>query len=450
MEDRILEKLKLKIAISEIREESEIAMKKRFFINKKIAIAACACIVLTTGVVFAKDIEGFIRYYFGLNETVNKAAEEGYVEEVNSNVIEENTVLEEQEKGIVIDDINVALTFDEFVMDDLHLTTNMTFEFDEKIKEVFDLDKLQFISIRDLIVIDEENRIVFSNAAKPDFDKLKAKYNLSQNFGEYGEDYYNCPHGVSLLGHDKENNIIKYNIDASSADRFFPKSKELTFIFTKIKLEKYEDYTGQDIENGEYLKSNSITLTGDWNFKLEVPEKMYGRENIEYKIVSVSDPDVEVYLSSASETGFEFGAIVSNVVEPPFPEWEYLNEIEEQKNNGEITEQEYIDKYNAYAQTEEFANVFHAYIEEREIIKRSNWIEDANGKMTNEKRSCVENARGKRFYSAFLMAKNDFIEGNKYDFLDIYEMTKSDLTDKLSVILYTKDKEIKIELERIK
>ena len=177
---------------------------------------------------------------------------------------------------------------------------------------------------------------------------------------------------------------------------------------------------------------------------------MYGRENIEYKIVSVSDPDVEVYLSSASETGFEFGAIVSNVVEPPFPEWEYLNEIEEQKNNGEITEQEYIDKYNAYAQTEEFANVFHAYIEEREIIKRSNWIEDANGKMTNEKRSCVENARGKRFYSAFLMAKNDFIEGNKYDFLDIYEMTKSDLTDKLSVILYTKDKEIKIELERIK
>ena len=131
MEDRILEKLKLKIAISEIREEREIAMKKRFFINKKIAIAACACIVLTTGVVFAKDIEGFIRYYFGLNETVNKAAEEGYVEEINSNVIEENTVLEEQEKGIVIDDINVALTFDEFVMDDLHLTTNMTFEFDD-------------------------------------------------------------------------------------------------------------------------------------------------------------------------------------------------------------------------------------------------------------------------------------------------------------------------------
>ena len=138
MEDKILEKLKFKIAISEIKKESEIAMKKKF-INKKIGIAACACLILTTGVVFAKDIEQFVKYYFGLNETVNKAAENGYVEEINSNIVDNEVILEEQEKGIVIDDIDVSLKFDEFVMDDLNLSVNMTYEFDEKIKEVLTL-----------------------------------------------------------------------------------------------------------------------------------------------------------------------------------------------------------------------------------------------------------------------------------------------------------------------
>lgn len=441
MEKEIMEKLKFKIAISEIKKEGEVAMnKKKKFLNKKVGIAACACLVLTTGVVFAKDIENFVKYYFGLNETVNKAAENGYVEEINSNIVESEVVLEEQEKGIVIEDIDVSLKFDEFVMDDLVLSTNMTFEFDEKIKEVFDLDKLQHISIEDLIVMDDQNKILLCSASEPEFNKLKEKYNISQKYFEETENFYNCGYGLGLLGHDKEKNIIKYNINVNMPNMFFPKSKELKFIFSKIKLEKFEEYTGQDIENGEYLKSNSVILTGDWEFKFDVPEKMYNRTNVEYEVVSVSNPEVEVYLSSASETGFCLGAIVSNVVEPPSLDMKYIAEKDDKYKNGEMTDEEWM----------EFMDEVFEMISDRDIIKRTNWIKDENGKMTTEKVSHVENEKGQKFYSALQMSKNDFLEGNKFDFFDIYKMTKNDLTDELTVNLYTKDDVVKVKLKKIK
>ena len=47
------------------------------------------------------------------------------------------------------------------------------------------------------------------------------------------------------------------------------------------------------------------------------------------------------------------------------------------------------------------------------------------------------------------MNKNDFLEGRNFDFLDIYEMTKSDLTDELTVRLYTKEDVIEIKLKKV-
>ena len=76
---------------------------------------------------------------------------------------------------------------------------------------------------------------------------------------------------MNFRGYDKETGTAKYTLGINPVDKPFPKSKELTFIFNKIRLEKFEEYTGQNIEAGEYLKSNSITLTGKWNFKFEVP-----------------------------------------------------------------------------------------------------------------------------------------------------------------------------------
>ena len=145
-------------------------------------------------------------------------------------------------------------------------------------------------------------------------------------------------------------------------------------------------------------------------------------------------------MSTASETGFCLGAIVSNVVEPPFIDSKYLEGMINKHDNGEMTEEEWAG----------FLEELDQMWTEREIIKRSNWIKDENGKMTKERVSHVENEKGQKFYSALLMKKNDFLEGEKYDFLDVYQMTKNDLTDELTVKLYMKDSVVDVELKKIK
>ena len=46
-------------------------------------------------------------------------------------------------------------------MDDLNISTHFTFEIDTKINETFDLDILRYIELKDLIVTDEENKILY-------------------------------------------------------------------------------------------------------------------------------------------------------------------------------------------------------------------------------------------------------------------------------------------------
>lgn len=58
--DKLKYSIKSKIAISKFKEEN-IAIKQKFnFASKKVAVVACACLILTSGVVFAKDIEKII------------------------------------------------------------------------------------------------------------------------------------------------------------------------------------------------------------------------------------------------------------------------------------------------------------------------------------------------------------------------------------------------------
>ena len=80
--DVIKDKFKFKVAISKMKEENNMAMnKKGNFINKKIGIAACACLMLTTGIVFAKDIKRFIfnSHLMGPENTINN----GYISKYN-------------------------------------------------------------------------------------------------------------------------------------------------------------------------------------------------------------------------------------------------------------------------------------------------------------------------------------------------------------------------------
>lgn len=71
MNEDLKEKLKLKIAISQMKEKEKMAMiDKKSKIIKIIGIATCI-VGTTTGVVFAKNF-GKIRNYFGIGRGIGK------------------------------------------------------------------------------------------------------------------------------------------------------------------------------------------------------------------------------------------------------------------------------------------------------------------------------------------------------------------------------------------
>lgn len=146
MEDKIIEKLKLKIAISEIKRENDIAMNKRkMIINKKIGIAACACLVLTTSVAFAKDIDNYLKKLFNnSNIAIDMAVQNGYVQQENMDYT--------YDKGI-------GIKVDSIVLDDLNL--DISFYFETKKENV------KSIRFNEFIITNDNEKTIYQSEFNP-------------------------------------------------------------------------------------------------------------------------------------------------------------------------------------------------------------------------------------------------------------------------------------------
>lgn len=440
--EKILEKVKLKISSSKFNENENIEIKRKHKTIYKYTSVACLVIVLTTSVVFAKDIEKVFKYYFGDNKLVNNAAENGYVENVVMDTIDKKETVIQNDDGKIIEDVNVSVKVDEFLMDDVNLSVNFTFEFDDKVNDVFDIDNVQIIKVQDIMIFDDENRIIYTNCNENDFERLCKEYNLDYNFEEYYLNYNPSIYN-QLINYDKENNNIKYNLNLRAQKNYFPNSKKLNIVFSKIMLERYIN-NGEDVNNGELLENKSVILTDNWNITLDVPEKMYNRKNVKYKVVSVSHPDFEFVSAIASETGLKFNAIVSNV--NASYEENYYDNLVESYMSGQITEEEFNNK------TGDNVNVaINNYMKNREII-RTDYADylDNNEKMINNI-THIENSKGKKakIEDSSLEIIDFKKDKDKYEFYGTFEITKYDATDKMKVVIIYYGEPVYIELKRI-
>lgn len=340
----------------------------------------------------------------------------------------------------IIDNINIETKIENFLMDDYNLSVEFNFKFDDKINEYINIDNIHNIELKDLIIKDEENKILYAGNDKDAFESYCQKNNLPYVFGECNENYLNS--GInyfpSLL--DKEKNSVKlmYNMYTEK----YPKSKKLYFSFGKIiVLEKN--------------KEKAIAINGDWQIELDVPEKMYNRTSESYKVVSCDNNDFEVYYCEVSDTGFEIGVIINNVEEPKMPKElkevyygilsKYANQVDQSYSTVELytklSESPYKEMWNEY------------YKKFEPILtdgKNSNLI-DIN--VENIEKCYIENANGQKFECTFSPSRKyrlEWLTGNKYNYYETFGMTKYDATDNIKVILNYYGKPVKIELEKNK
>lgn len=255
-DEKILEAVKAKIAISNCIEEEKGSMNNMKKSIVKIAAVVCLTIISVTGVVFAKDIENFIRNLFGANTSdgVDIAINNGYVSDVKTEA--------QSAEGI---DIQV----DSLVMDDFNFAMNFNMILDEK----YNIDEFETTYFEDLRIVDEQGNIVFST----DYDNHK-----NEGTSDWEPEYWG---GYSFLAEKINDRQFKVSLSATGNPNLFPKSKHLNVKFTKINTMIYNE-----IENRPYDKF----YEGNWNFEVDVPQEFYNRETVFYKAKSCNDKAINI------------------------------------------------------------------------------------------------------------------------------------------------------------
>ena len=216
----------------------------------------------------------------------------------------------------------------------------------------------------------------------------------------------------------------------------FNNSKKINIYFSQVTLSNHR------LENG-----HKVTLLGNWEFHLDVPENMYNRTVGEYTVVNCENEDFKVYETKLTDTEFEIGVEILNVKKPIYPkELLQKEKMISESNNGNVSysfgKKEDIVKFY---ESDELANLWEEYYKNYYIVGDAitlfmPWIK--------EDRTCyVENSLGERFRLKPISLES-FTENNKYDYRAKCEMNKYTATDNISIVIMFDGEPIKIELSK--
>lgn len=406
--EKIMENVKLKISISNFQKEENIEMPKRKNVLKSIAVACCMLFSIS-GMVFAKEISAKIyENFFFTGNGMGTAINEGYIE--NTTMDYENSVatIENEETGEIIEDAGTQIKVDEFVMDDFNLSMTFDVILSEKAKQIVKSDEVFEMNFPDLVIYDENDVVLFS-LFRDSFDAFCKEHQLDYNYDTRPDDKW-VNTGVNTFVSEKNENHVKviYNIYTDGSP--FPKSKKLNIEMKKIKISKDETVMGNE----------EITLTGDWNFGVDVPEKMYNRKTIVYQQKSTTNKDFKVTTAKVYDTGMDISMEFpgeKHPKEPTTPEIEFWKSLSQDDELKDIDILNYL----------EFP--LHSTPEYQEYMKKSMERWDYEKYLTNEK--------GERFNMTEGPKENG--GGSIDDETGIYtsnctfDLTKYDATDTITV-----------------
>ena len=170
--NKILEKVKMKIAISNVKEEDIVMNKSKVSFGKKVGIAACVLLSMT-GVVFAT---ASIINKFGPNssEGAQKAVDSGYIA-----YSKEDSIVD----SFMLDNYNFYITFREdklgLTLDDIHEKYNKV-EIGERGQEYLNIknenDEVVFSNLNTAYGLTEKDGKIFYTATAKEFPVSKKLY----------------------------------------------------------------------------------------------------------------------------------------------------------------------------------------------------------------------------------------------------------------------------------
>jgi hypothetical protein len=273
--ERLKNSIKSKIAISQFKVDS-IAMKKSKNPIVKTIITACACLLLTSGIVFAKDIEKVVKKLFSnTSPAVEEAVENGYVQSI------ENDFTYDQGIGIEVDNI---------VLDELSLNISIKFS--------SEIDNVKYMRFNDFVILTDTGEKIFDNDQQYETD-------LANVYTAQSMKWQNMPEKV-------EDNLYSDSILFTLGDRSKEKN-ELIFKIQSVDV-TYQDNITEEIE-------------GNWEFTIEITDEMRQSQSIEYILEEPNE-----YIESCVGTLYPTGLEVEFNLKSPLNPMDYSL-----KNSGNIS-----------------------------------------------------------------------------------------------------------------
>lgn len=429
-----------KIAISKFQKENYmkkenenpyVKLKKQKFIFGKTVATVILCSMFTTGIVFSKDMSNYIYNYYHTGKGVEIAINNGYNAKFNEGYIisnEEIIDLNNNSQGISQDAIKI--TVDDIVMDDSSLSIEFNLNLSEKIANKIDDEKVMEINLKDLLITDENQNILFCL----DLDRaceilnIKSEINNSNGNIEYtslleSDQYFDGGLNNFVLEHKNGNIKLIYNMNLVGQDKFYPRSKTLNFEIGEIDIVNDSDSaTGGDL----------LFYKGNWNFSLDLPENVTNRKRTIYKQVNKNEENkvvscnvlstgTQVELSLKTDTSFDT---------TESPQLKLINAIEIEKPTVQIRDW-FVDKLMASDEYKKY----------EDDLKKIYSIEEAY----------IENEKGEKFelsVGPFANGGGKITEEGFYEPTLIFDLTTNNMTEKLKLYLRYSDKEFVFELEK--
>ena len=326
--NKIFEKVKMKIAIYIVKEEDIVMNKSKLNIGKGIGIAACIALSMT-GVVWGTTQ---IINKFGSNSSdgIQTAINNEYYSDVNT----------EYKKAH-----GISASIESFLIDDHNFDMNINIKFDDNYKLQELLANNGKIDIMDLKVVNEKNEKVFATR-ELESEEMTSLYKTEQ---EARENYDSYMGSYSETTEKISDNEIKFYLTATGNPLNFPDSQKLKVTFNKIRNRYWE--------NGE---EKYIIYKGEWNYEIDVPSKMAKSNIINYKLVSISDENYKFESAKVSNTAFKIH--LSNCNEIAHNDKEYVETSDGRKfysaqksdGDGEISVREdgVVRYYNTFNLTD--------------------------------------------------------------------------------------------------
>lgn len=425
---------------------------KKYFKSKnwKLTFATVCCsLFLITGIVFAKDIEKIVKNKFNLGFGINTAIENGYISKSESDFEEKNIIAINSCSNEVLTHIFTKVKLESVVMTDTNIGIEFIFEFDSNLNNYVDLGKIvngnidyensHHIEFEDFFIIDEEKNIIY---IAPNGEENCVNYFKENNLDYTKYKKYDSGMSCSWGEINTENSdTIKLSLECTINSNNLPNSEKLYISFKNFKMiPKLGNNNGNEIK---------FIVPENWLFEIDLLEEMSKRIDDEYIVIDSGNKDFEVYEALSTNTGFEFGLIISNIKKPIYPE--KLKQREEEIMNSHTEATSYSiskDGITQYYGDMEYTNLWENYYKQVYLIKTNGinykvpWLEKTEG-------CYILNSNGEKFIShGREKSWETFLENEQYKYHVTFDMTKQDSTDEITVVIDFKDKPIYIKLKR--